>query len=201
MQYLIPEQKVKVEWTRTNKKWYEEKGYKFSNYGEIFEAKATDLQPSSPKLEITVICDYCGEPYKTTMFKYYRAKAAAFLKTDCCGKKDCKSKKVIESNEKKYGKKSPCQKEIIMIKDEEGNEVKGQECAKCNALKPLTDFWNDPNTSTGKSSWCSQCMKEYRQTAEQKPKREEYQKNYYNNNKDSISKRKKNWWKNKKGGM
>jgi hypothetical protein len=198
---MIPEQKVKVEWMRTNKKWYEERGYKFTDYGETFEAEVTDLQPSSPKLEIKVICDYCGESYKTTMFKYYRAKAAAFLQTDCCGKKECKSAKVIQSNIKKYGKNSAHKKKIIMVKDKEGNEVEGQECARCNTPKPLTKFWNDPNTSTGKSSWCTDCMKEYRQTGEQKTKREKYQETYYNDNKDSISKRKQDWYKNKKGGV
>ncbi len=196
---MIPKQKIKVEWTRTNKKWYEERGYQFTKYGEVFEAEAADLQPSSPKLTIKVVCDYCGEEYNTTMYKYYRAKAAAFLKTDCCGKKECKSAKIVQSNLEKYGKKSPIQKEIITIKDETGKEVEGQECARCNTLKPLDSFWDDPNTSTGKSSWCSDCMKEYRQTNEQKTKREKYQKSYYDKNKQTISEYKKDWWKNKGG--
>jgi len=194
---MIPLQKVLVEWNRCNRAWYIDRGYKFSDYGEMFEVEAKDLQPTSKKAEFKVICDYCGDEYITTPYKYYRAKASSNLKTDCCGKKDCKSAKVIQSNEKKYGNKSPCQKKTIIVKDENGNDVEGQECARCGYPLPLSEFWSDPNTSTGRSSWCIRCMKRYRKSNKQKNKVKKYQKEYYVSNKNEISEYKKKWWKEK----
>lgn len=94
---LIPNQKVEVRWNPQNIRWYEEKGYEYTKTGETFLCKAEDLMPTC-KILVSVICDYCGEIFKTQNGNYNKA-----IKKDgtmSCGNSKCKSIKISNSEKK-----------------------------------------------------------------------------------------------------
>lgn len=88
---LLPNQKVVVKWHTRNKKWYEEKGYKFTCYGDEFLADTKDLSKGA-KCKVKVQCDYCGEIHDTLWRDYYVRKD--YGKYAC---KKCRLKKASES--------------------------------------------------------------------------------------------------------
>jgi len=55
---------VLINWNYRNRKWFEEKGYKFTKYGDKFVAKVKDLNNGSNTL-VEVKCDgeNCLNPY------------------------------------------------------------------------------------------------------------------------------------------
>ena len=53
---------VKISWQNKNRKYYEDKGYIFTNYGDEFDCATEDVNKKSDKL-IPVICDYCGRHF------------------------------------------------------------------------------------------------------------------------------------------
>lgn len=62
---------VKVRWNNSNRKWYENKGYKFSKRDDIFEVTAKDISPGSD-VKVDVICDYCGKHYLSIFSTVYK---------------------------------------------------------------------------------------------------------------------------------
>ena len=54
------DKKVKVKWSKTNKRHYVDLGYEFTKNGEWFEINASELTKSS-KIKIEYMCDKCGE--------------------------------------------------------------------------------------------------------------------------------------------
>lgn len=59
---LVPNQIVEVKWNVANKKWYENKGYKYTKTGETFQVKAEDLTKSASN-QVEIVCDYCGKHF------------------------------------------------------------------------------------------------------------------------------------------
>lgn len=66
------------------------------------------------------------------------------------------------------------------------NKVETKRCNMCNTFKPLTDFWVNKMTKTGRACYCKQCSIEYKKS-----------KNYVVNleNKKSYSKTHPESWK------
>lgn len=91
---------VKINWTGYNKKWYENKGYIFTNKNDEFEVKVEDLQLNS-KILVDVKCDYCDEIYEITYQKYKNNRDKCVAKKDAC--KNHKYEKLKEANIIKYG--------------------------------------------------------------------------------------------------
>ena len=56
------EQLVTINWGSVNKKWLEDRGYKYTKMHTPVCIHAKDLMPSS-KQYVRVMCDYCGGTY------------------------------------------------------------------------------------------------------------------------------------------
>ena len=92
---LIPNQKVEVIWSSSNKKWYMDKGYNYTKRGETFLVNIEDLIKCA-RNKIQVKCDYCHNIYTTNNMDYLISKQKNQNQKDCC--KHCIGKKRYESN-------------------------------------------------------------------------------------------------------
>ena len=90
---LIENQKIKIKWSRKNKKRYESLGYVFTNYGDDFFIDIKDLTKGS-EIYVKVICDYCGKEYDVAWYHYYDIKNKG--QKDACY--DCRHLKMYERN-------------------------------------------------------------------------------------------------------
>lgn len=88
---IIDNQIAKVKWSRRNKEHYEEMGYSFTNYGDIFNVRVEDLMKGSHQ-DVNVQCDYCGQNYTMQWKNYY----INIIKKQKCSCNDCK---VIKKND------------------------------------------------------------------------------------------------------
>ena len=90
-------QKVtRIQWTIKNKDYYESKGYKFTNFGQLFKILVQDLSIESTH-EIIIQCDFCKKIIK---------KAYCRCVDICnCNDKKCIQKRKELTNLKKYGVK------------------------------------------------------------------------------------------------
>lgn len=79
---MILDDYVKVVWKSRSRKQYENLGYKFTNYGDIFDVKIEDM-PKGSHYKVTYSCDNCG---KIDMLSY-----KDYLKGLVNGKKYCHS--------------------------------------------------------------------------------------------------------------
>lgn len=57
---IVPNQEVEVYWRQNNRKYYEDKGYKFSSFKDALLVKVDDL-PITSQQKVDVICDECGK--------------------------------------------------------------------------------------------------------------------------------------------
>ena len=62
-------QLVEINWSNKMRKYYEDKGYLFTNYGDSFYVKAKDLSSGS-KVNVEVICDFCKKPFYPIYHNY-----------------------------------------------------------------------------------------------------------------------------------
>lgn len=62
---LIKDQLVETTWNSTTKKYYMEKGYKYTKIGDSFFVKLEDL-PLNSHSKIDIICDFCGDKFQKT---------------------------------------------------------------------------------------------------------------------------------------
>ena len=62
-------QLVEIKWSNKTRKYYESKGYKFTNYGDCFYVKAKDLTSSS-QANIEVVCDFCKNSFYPTYVNF-----------------------------------------------------------------------------------------------------------------------------------
>ena len=90
---LVEEQTIEVKWTAKQKRYYEDKGYVFSKFGDSFFIKVSDLPTTSSK-KVNVKCDYCGKDYYISYQKYCIIKNSNNPKIACKG---CAGKKLSES--------------------------------------------------------------------------------------------------------
>lgn len=66
---IINNQKIIIKWGTKNKRYYESKGYTFTNYGDEFKIDAEDLPETSAKV-VKVACDACGNIYTMKYNRY-----------------------------------------------------------------------------------------------------------------------------------
>lgn len=92
---------VKIKWRKDNKDIYENKGYKFTNYGKEFEINVNDLLTGSHKM-VEILCDYCQKTVVEKSYKdYISQNLNSIIHKDCC--KKCQPLKLVESNKNVYG--------------------------------------------------------------------------------------------------
>lgn len=89
---LVENQLIKVRWVSANKKWYIDKGYKFTKMWDYFYVKAEDLMSTS-KYDVYVKCDYCGKKYESA-FGDYNISISKYGKVACY---DCRAIKINET--------------------------------------------------------------------------------------------------------
>lgn len=56
---IILTKTVPMKWSPRNKKYYEEKGYKYTKTGNVFQLTVDDLAPSSRSFKLLVKCPSC----------------------------------------------------------------------------------------------------------------------------------------------
>ncbi len=91
---------IKLIWNSSNRDWYIDKGYEYTKLKDVFYVNPKDLMPKSKSM-VCVLCDYCGEEYRTQYATYYNGHEK--YPKDAC--KHCASKKSREVSIKKYAKK------------------------------------------------------------------------------------------------
>lgn len=109
---MLLEQKVKIKWHASNKKYYMEKCYPFTKMGDEFEVDITEVSQYC-RSEIVALCDYCGEKFTTHYHIYMHNLDRSYTKKDCC--EDCIPLKRKETTQAKYGADSVMQ--VKEIKD------------------------------------------------------------------------------------
>ena len=62
---------IRARWSNTNRKYYEKRGYVFTNYEDEFLVKHTDFTKNS-KMNILIKCDYCRDDIEIGFRSYYR---------------------------------------------------------------------------------------------------------------------------------
>lgn len=87
-----------IKWNGNQRKYYEEKGYLFTKYGDEFECKVEDIPHSSDRI-IECECDYCHNIFTKQIKKFYKHRE--IVQKDACEK--CGSIKMKESRILKYG--------------------------------------------------------------------------------------------------
>lgn len=107
----------------------------------------------------------------------------------CIGGKDnrCKECERKRLGYKKTIKRSKVEKEII-----NGKEVISKLCTKCDVMKQLDDFNEQPDGLFGKESHCRTCRGDYRE--QNKDELSLKSKEYYNSNQDLIKKKSMMWY-------
>jgi very-short-patch-repair endonuclease len=100
--------------------WYFSKGYE-CNIGDEICVNAKDLTKTT-KQSVYVLCDYCLEEGIETIVEkkyetYIKQNKKSIVQKDCC--KNCTRKKVIESNQIKYGVNSTSQLHDIKEKQKQ----------------------------------------------------------------------------------
>lgn len=86
---LLENQVIRKKWNRHNRKWYQERGYIFTNYSDYFEVRAEDLSIGAND-KVMVKCDYCGIIVSVVWRDYINYK---YEKYAC---KHCRQKKTAE---------------------------------------------------------------------------------------------------------
>lgn len=99
---MLESKTVMIRWNGSTRKWYEEKGYKWTKANDYFECDIQDVQITST-VKVEAKCDYCGEIYHPE----YRhlLKARELVNKDCCANYNCKVQKTSDVNFVKYGVK------------------------------------------------------------------------------------------------
>ena len=97
---MIISKTLMVRWNGFTRKWYEDKGYKWTKVNELFECKIEDVQLNST-VRVEVKCDYCGEIF----YPEYRQLLSArkIVNKDCCSSRKCMILKSKEVNLIKRG--------------------------------------------------------------------------------------------------
>lgn|SRR3712207_1425475 len=115
---LLKDQLIPVKWHPSNKKYYEEKGYKFTKWKDVFYIKLEDISKKSRSL-VQVQCDYCNNVFQKKYQNYVYDKEKSVIKKDCC--KSCIPLKNKEVFNKKYNANGPYGVKEIREKIEQTN--------------------------------------------------------------------------------
>ena len=89
---LIENQIVEMVWSTSNRKKYVQKGYNFTDFGNVFNVKVEDLSNGS-HARVKLKCDYCGEIVLVEWRDYLRYKDDKYACKKCRQKKTSEKKK------------------------------------------------------------------------------------------------------------
>lgn len=110
---MLLDKRIDIKWNNATKKWYEEKGYKYTKKGELFTINIDDMIKTST-VKVNVLCDFCGKKHIKEYRNYISGRSV--IEKDCCSNKKCLAKKTKEINLKLYGVESCMQREDIKNK-------------------------------------------------------------------------------------
>lgn len=148
---LIKNQLIKITWNSKNKKYYENKNYKYTKMGNTFDVNVNDLPENSTHF-VTCSCDYCNIKFKR---KLHRISMSELNNKIACNK--CKFIKIEETNMIKYGVKNVSQ----------NNEIKE---IKKNVLLKKYGVDHYSKTEEYKKKFKATCIKKYGVTSPLKNK-------------------------------
>ncbi len=106
---MILSKEVEMIWNVKTKKYYENLGYFFTKYGEVFNIKIKDLLPKS-RIKILVACDICMKE-KIISINNYNKNFLNCSYYSCSWK--CSHEKYKKTSLKNYGVENPSQNIII----------------------------------------------------------------------------------------
>lgn len=95
---------VEVRWNGLTRKWYVERGYKWTKQNDYFTCKIEDLMQGST-VKVQVQCDYCEDGIATKEYRSY-FKEREIINKDCCSNRKCMVAKSEEVSLIKYGVKN-----------------------------------------------------------------------------------------------
>lgn len=110
---MLIDKEVNIKWNNATKKWYEDKGYKYTKKNDIFTINIKDMLQTST-IRVNVKCDYCGKEHTKEYRKYIRGRN--IIEKDCCDSKKCLANKTKEINLKLYGVENCMQRTDIKEK-------------------------------------------------------------------------------------
>jgi hypothetical protein len=103
---MLMQNEVEIKWHGINKEHYIDKGYEFTNTGDVFLVKFEDVLPSCHTL-IDLKCDYqqegCKNIYQKRVADYYKNNINSTIHKDCCDNPNCMKLKRQEGTILKYG--------------------------------------------------------------------------------------------------
>lgn len=100
---MILDEFVEIKMSRTNNKYYREKGYIF-NGGETILVKIEDISYGS-NIKIKIVCDFCKRIFEKSVKALNTQRKNSHTKKDCC--KNCVHEKNKETNLDTYGVENP----------------------------------------------------------------------------------------------
>lgn len=103
---------VQMKWNGNNRKWFESKGYVYTNRYDVFDVVAKDL-PLTSKCRVIAICDYCGNEYETSFTVLMNGRKV--IDMDCCP--HCTGKKASDVSRKKRAKKYIAMAQSICVQN------------------------------------------------------------------------------------
>lgn len=109
---LLKERKAILKWNPSNRKRYEELGYKFTYWKDEFKVDISHLTDTSRAI-VFAQCDYCKDIKEITYKAYNHNLKRSVTKADCCEKIECVQKKMRDSSLKLYGTESANQSNIV----------------------------------------------------------------------------------------
>lgn len=99
---LVKNQKVEVSWHPSTRKHYEELGYKFTKYRDIFTVPAEQLSKGSEH-KVEVMCDYCENVIIKQWYHYQQSLNDSIIQKDACN--SCKTIKGFSNTQYRTKKK------------------------------------------------------------------------------------------------
>lgn len=97
---ILVDRDITIKANNTVKKHYIAKGYIVGGNNSPLVVKVGDL-PERSRIDVPAECDYCGVEYKASLQNLVRGRK--IVPKDCCADPKCKSQKVREVTNKKYG--------------------------------------------------------------------------------------------------
>lgn len=95
---LLESKQIPIKWIYNTKNYYINKGYIFTNFGDVFYINPTHLKKSSDVF-VHVQCDYCGKEYTIQYKKYISRVVENKNGIHKCACEDCRHIKLKERND------------------------------------------------------------------------------------------------------
>lgn len=97
---MLISKEVEVRWNNFTRKWYEDRGYKWTKANDYFICKIEDVMPTST-VKVIVRCDYCGIEFEKEHRQYFKERE--IVNKTCCSNRKCMVTKSEEVSLVKYG--------------------------------------------------------------------------------------------------